>query len=266
MDPPGEAQDDWYFQRELGKRFDPELWPWDSSEEMQLWRLKEFHGVDLTYEEAAKEGYIVVYGGEHRIKKQFEHESVHYDTPDGTGRDVRVQFMTPTRRIEIYSEQMPSYGYDSPLPSFTEPFESPVSTPELFEEYDLVLTTGGRDYPFYHSAWTNIARQRIIEPWPYIELNSEDAKARQISEGEWLWVESLRGKIRAKARISQGVQKGAASLARPNYKHACEELNLPGFDWDKANPNILIPSEGADVGFGCAPMRSSLCKVTKFEQ
>jgi len=264
VDPPGEAQDDWYFQRELGKRFDPELWPWDSSEEMQLWRLKEFHGVDVTYEEAAKQGYYVIYGGENRIRKQHTMEVAHYPTPDGKGRDVRVQFQTPTKRIEIYSEQMPSYGYDSPLPSYNEPFESPISTPDLYKEYDLCLTTGGRDYPFYHTAWTNIARQRIIEPWPYIEINYWDAKDRQISDGEWVWVESLRGKIRAKARVSKGVQKGAVSMARPNYKHACAELNLPGFDWDGANPNILIPSYGADVG--CAPMRSSLCKVTKFEQ
>jgi len=252
VDPPGEAQDDWYFQRELGKRFDPELWPWESSEEMQLWRLKEFHGVDVTYEEAAKQGYYVVYGGEHRVTKQHE--------------KGLVKFMTPTAKIEIYSEQMPAYGYNSPLPSFTEPFESPYSTPELYEEYDLCLTTGGRDYPFYHSAWTNIARQRIIEPWPYIEVNYEDAQERQISDGEWLWIESPRGKIKAKARVTKGIIKGAVSMARPNYKDACPELNLPGFGWDQANPNILIPSYGCDPGFGAAPMRSSLCKISKFEQ
>ncbi len=252
VDPPGEAQDDWYFQRELGKRFDPELWPWESSEEMQLWRLKEFHGIDVTYEEAAKQGYYVVYGGEHRITKQHE-------------KGI-VKFMTPTAKIEIYSEQMPSYGYNSPLPSFTEPFESPYSTPDLYKEYDLCLTTGGRDYPFYHSAWTNIARQRVIEPWPYIEINYLDAQDRQLGDGDWVWVESPRGKIKAKARVTKGIIRGAASMARPNYKDDCKELNLPGFGWHDANPNTLIPSYGADPGFGCAPMRSSLCKITKFEQ
>ncbi|MDR1712989.1 MAG: molybdopterin-dependent oxidoreductase [Coriobacteriales bacterium] len=266
VNPPGEAKDDWFFIRELGRRFNPELWPWQSSEEMQLWRLREFHGVERTYEDAAKEGYIIVYGGEHRITRQHEKGVVHYPSELGT-RDVLVEFKTPTAKIEFYSEQMPAYGYNSPLPSHTEPFESPFSTPELYKEYDFCLTTGGRDYPFYHSAWTNIARQRIIEPWPYVEINYWDAKDRQISDGEWVWVESLRGKIRAKARVSKGVCRGAACMARPNYKHACAELNLPGFDWYGANPNILIPSnpEAADVGFGCSPMRSSLCKITKFE-
>lgn len=256
--PPGEARDDWDFQRELGKRFAPDLWPWESSEEMQLWRLNEFHlkpnGKEpiTDYEEAAKIGYFIEYGGENRTTKQHE--------------KGLVKFQTPTMRIEVFSEQMPSYGYDSPLPSYSEPYESPYSTPELYKEYDLCLTTGARDYAFYHSAWTNIAHQRILEPWPYIELNEEDARERQISEGEWLWVESPRGKIQAKARISKGVIKGAASMCRPNYKHACKELNLPGFSWDKGNPNILTGAEGSDPGFGAAPMRSLLCKITKFSE
>lgn len=251
VDPPGEAQDDWYLMRELGRRFAPDLWPWQSSEEMQLWRLKEFHGIDLSYEEAAKKGYFIEYGGEKRITRQHE--------------KGLVKFMTPTARIEIYSEQMPVFGYDSQLPSYNEPFESPLSTPELYKEYDLVLTTGGRDYPFYHSAWTNIARQRIIEPWPYIEINYYDARERQISDGEWLEVSSPRGTIKAKARVTKGIIKGAVSLPRQNYKDACQELNLPSFDWDQANPNVLVPSHGCDPGFGAAPMRSSLCKVRKIE-
>lgn len=256
--PPGECWDDWDFQRELGKRFAPDLWPWKSSEEMQLWRLNEFHlkpnGKEpiTDYEEAAKIGYFIEYGGKNRVTRQHE--------------KGLVKFMTPTMRIEVFSEQMPSYGYDSPLPSYSEPAESPYSTPDLYKEYDLCLTTGARDYAFYHSAWTNIAHQRILEPWPYIEINEEDARERQISEGEWLWVESPRGKIQAKARISKGVIKGAASMCRPNYKHACKELNLPGFSWDKGNPNILTTAEGSDPGFGAAPMRSLLCKITKFHE
>lgn len=116
---PGEAQDDWYFQRELGRRFAPDLWPWKSSEEMQLWRLNEFHlkpnGKEPIndYEEAAKIGYFVLYGGENRTTRQHE--------------KGLVKFQTPTSRIEVFSEQMPSYGYDSPLPSYSEPFRESVS-------------------------------------------------------------------------------------------------------------------------------------------
>ena len=159
------------------------------------------------------------------------------------------------------------FGYDWPLPTFNEPGESPYSTPEKYREYDLVMTTGARDYAFYHSAWTNIAHQRILEPWPYIELNDEDAAARGIGEGDWLWVSSERGRIQAKARVSAGVLKGCASMCRPNYKHACKELGLPGYGWDKANPNVLVDGlNGTDPGWGSAPMRGFLVKVEKFTE
>lgn len=254
VDPPGEAQDDWYFLRELGKRFNPEAWPWESSEEMQLWRLGEFHGFHpKDYAEAAEHGYYIAFGED---KREFEKYK--------TGK---VQFMTGTRKVEIFSEMMLKFGYDWPLPTFNEPGEGPYTTPELYKEYDLVMTTGARDYAFYHSAWTNIAHQRVLEPWPYVELNDEDAETRGIGEGDWLWVESLRGRIKAKARVSQGVTKGCASMCRQNYKHACKELGLPGYSWDGANPNILVDGlNSTDRGWGSAPMRGFLTKVYKVDE
>lgn len=259
VEAPGEAKDDWYFLREMGKRFNPEAWPWETSEEMQLWRLNEFHRKavgkpDVTdYEEAAEQGYFIEFGAENRKYRKYE-----------TGE---VTFATASHKVEIFNEMMLMFGYDWPLPTFNEPGESPYTQPETYEEYDLVMTTGARDYAFYHSAWTNIAHQRILEPWPYVELNDEDAADRGIGEGDWLWVSSPRGKIQAKARISPGVLKGCASMCRPNYKHACEELGLPGFSWDKANPNMLVDGlEGTDPGWGSAPMRGFLVKVEKFTE
>ena len=40
-----------------------------------------------------------------------------------------------------------------------------------------------------------------------------------------------------------------------------EELGLPGYGWDKANGNVLIPSTPAEPGYGATPMRSSLVKI-----
>jgi anaerobic selenocysteine-containing dehydrogenase len=248
VEPPGEARDDWYTYRELGKRLDPEKWPWNSSEEMWLWRLKEFHNVDLTWEEAVKQAYIIRYGGEKRIFKQHE--------------KGLVEFQTPSMRIELYSEPFESYGY-KPLPVYEEPMESPYSEPGKAKEYPLILTTGGRDVMFYHSGLTNIARLREIEPYPYAKINDQDARELGISDGEWVFVESPRGKIEVKAKVIKALRKGVVKLPRQTYKDACKELGLPGYGWDKANPNILIPAEPADPGFSCPPMRCTLCRVTK---
>ncbi|RDB63212.1 hypothetical protein C1878_04935 [Gordonibacter sp. 28C] len=252
VDPPGEAKDDWFFWREVGKRLKPEWWPWDSTEEMYLERLKWFYDwpEDGTWEEAVERAYIQPKNaGESRIYEQH--------------KKGLIEFKTASKKIEIYSEAMPVYGYNAPYPTYAEPEEGPVSTPEVYQEYPFVLTTGCRDYPFYHSAWTNIARQRVLEPWPYVEMNDLDARELQISEGEWVYVESPRGRMKAKARPSKAVLKGVLSLPRQNYKDECKELNLPGFDWDQANPNVLIPADGSDPGFGCTPMRGTLARVVK---
>ncbi len=45
------------------------------------------------------------------------------------------------RKLELWSTVLEKLGYD-PLPYFKEPGESPYSTPELYKEYPLVMTSG----------------------------------------------------------------------------------------------------------------------------
>ena len=68
--------------------------------------------------------------------------------------------------------------------------------------YPYILMTGARIYPFYHSAWTQIPMQREIEPDPFIEIHPDAAKEK-IDDGDWLFVESPNGRIRAKARLTK---------------------------------------------------------------
>jgi anaerobic selenocysteine-containing dehydrogenase len=59
-------------------------------------------------------------------------------------------FKTPTGKIELYSTRFEEMGY-APLPYYEEPPESPVSRPEVAEDYPLVLTTGARIPYFFNS-------------------------------------------------------------------------------------------------------------------
>ena len=47
-------------------------------------------------------------------------------------------FKTPTGKIELYSTRFEEMGC-APLPSYEEPPESPISRPEVAEDYPLVL-------------------------------------------------------------------------------------------------------------------------------
>jgi len=58
--------------------------------------------------------------------------------------DGKPGFKTPTEKFELSSTIFEMCGHD-PLPSHNEPPESPVSTPELVEEYPLILTTGAKN-------------------------------------------------------------------------------------------------------------------------
>ena len=65
--------------------------------------------------------------------------------------DGQPGFNTPTGRIELWWP----FGFDhwgvDPLPYHVEPPESPLSTPETFKEFPIILSGGGRSFEFFHS-------------------------------------------------------------------------------------------------------------------
>jgi hypothetical protein len=72
---------------------------------------------------------------------------------------------------------------------------SPVSTPEIAEEYPLILTTGGRTKSYTHSQarFLEIARDR--EPQLRLQIHPADAEARGVQEGDWIEISSPVGVI-----------------------------------------------------------------------
>ena len=257
VEPPGECWDDWKFFLEWGKRIKPEDWPWADEREMVLWRLKEFYGMDLTWDEYVQGAYFPLddgSGSDGPVYKKYEKGMIR---PDG-----QPGFNTPTGRIELWCDALARFGYD-PLPDYTEPAETPVSQPELAKEYPLILVTGHRLYAFFHSAWTNIPAQRELYPHPFVLIHPDDAAAQGIIEGDWVTVESPRGHIVSKAHVTHEILKGVLAAPRHGWRDECPELGLPGYGWDKANPNVLVPSRPAEPRWGATAMRSTLCRVKK---
>ena len=252
---PGECWDDWRFFLEWGKRMNPEQWPWANEKEMVLWRLKEFYGFDLTWEEFQAVPVRVVGMGEPGAEPVFKKYEKGLLRPDG-----QPGFPTVTGKIEFSSPAMAAVGYD-PVPDYTEPAESPVSTPELAEEFPLIGSTGHRVYSFFHSAWTNVPAQRYFYPEPFAVVHPDDAARYGVTDGEWMTISSPRGKIISKALVSREAKEGCVFIPRPAWRDECRALGLPGYGWDKANGNVLVPSEPAEPGYGATAMRSFLCKI-----
>src|SRR5690606_8600721 len=98
----------------------------------------------------------------------------------------RVGFGTPTGKFELYSNAMKEWGYD-PLPAHVEAAESPISTPERYRDYPLVLITGAKQAMYYHSQGKQIPSLRSLAPEPLVELHTETAQSLNLSAGQYAW-------------------------------------------------------------------------------
>jgi molybdopterin-containing oxidoreductase family iron-sulfur binding subunit len=58
-----------------------------------------------------------------------------------------------------------------------------------------------------------MAGQHLFEKWKtWVEINPVTAKRMSISDGDWVWVESPRGKVRVKARLYKGAMPDVVNI------------------------------------------------------
>ena len=179
--------------------------------------------------------------------------------------DVRYEkykengFSTPSRKFEIYSSLLEKWGYD-PLPQYREPPESPYSTPGLYKEYPYILITGMRSPGFFHTENRQIPWLRELHEDPIVEIHPETAKKGGIREGDWVVIESPRGKIRQRAKIFEGMDP---RIIAAQHAWWFPEKKDPGHGWDESNVNILTDNayEACDPAMGATHVRTLLCKI-----
>lgn len=234
----GERWSDWKILIELGKRMGEDS---ITSVEQFIDIILKAHGI--TFEELKEKGFITF---EPMTYKKYE----------------RMGFVTPSGKFELYSNVLGQMGYD-PLPHHTEPAESPISTPELMKEYPLVLTSGGRIPSFFHSEFRQIPKLRRQCPDPVVEIHPDTARPLGIKEGDWVWIESPRGRVKQKAKLTKGIDPRVVHAQHawwfPEDKRA--EPSLHGV-WE-SNINVLTDWEAVDEAIGSASLRALLCKVYK---
>ncbi|MCX6012077.1 MAG: molybdopterin-dependent oxidoreductase [Chloroflexi bacterium] len=112
-------------------------------------------------------------------------------------------FSTPSHKVELYSSRLKEWGFD-PLPVYYEPQETPLSDPELAKEYPLVFTTW-KSGIFRHSRLRQIKSLRLKRPDPVINIHKETAGKLGIKDGDWVYIENKRGRIKQKAVLSSEI-------------------------------------------------------------
>ncbi|MBW1801248.1 MAG: molybdopterin-dependent oxidoreductase, partial [Deltaproteobacteria bacterium] len=247
---PGEHEyyTEYDFYRGLGTRLGQEkYWPWKSLEAFYDHALKPT-GMSLRDFMDKADG---LYWPEETYKK--------YEKMGG--------FATPTGKFELYSNIFEQLGYD-PLPRFEEPKESPLSRPDLAGQYPLMLITGGRFRPFFHSEHRQIESLRKKYPYPKIQIHPETAQKYGVEDGDWVWIETPRGRIRQQCQCFDGIHPQVV-----HGEHGWWFPELPGEEpwlsgmWE-SNINILTDDdpERCNPRSGGWPLKTALCKVYKVKQ
>jgi len=171
------------------------------------------------------------------------------------------KFKTPTGKVELFSTTMEQLGLD-PLPNHREPPESPISTPELAEEYPLILMEARvRGGAFMHSSnrWAPWARKS--HPYPQMDMHPDTAAPLGIRNDDWVWIENSRAKIMHKARITRDIDKRVVSC-EPGWWYPEKDGPLYGV-WE-SNISLLTSLDGPyDPAQGTPTLRTMLCRVSK---
>lgn len=239
VEPGFERWSDLKFYLELGKRIAPEGWPWRDVEEVLDYQLAPY---GVTWEQLKRQHSVQLESPRYR---KYENEG----------------FRTPSGKVEIYSHTLQSLGKE-PLPVYVEPALSPISTPELAKEYPFVLTAGRRIPVYYHSSLRNVPWLRLLAPEPEVELNVQTARELGIEAGTWVWIETPTGKIRMKARTTNGIHPKVVS-ATHGWWQGCPELGLAGYPDDASNANVLTDNRSFDPVTSGPGARSQLCRISK---
>jgi anaerobic selenocysteine-containing dehydrogenase len=160
--------------------------------------------------------------------------------------DKKPGFPTSTGKVEIYSTVLKKYGLD-PLPTYKEPLESPISTPDAAKKYPLIFNTGSR-LPFYtHSKLREIPWLREMMPNPVVRLHPQDAAKRGIQNGDDVMLETSLGSLKFKAEVTNLVLPGVIDVYH---------------GWEQANVNKLIARKWDPIS-GYPGFKEGLCEIRK---
>ena len=225
VEPEGECWPDWKFWFELARRMGYEAeFPWKDIEgaaDVQL------GPTGLTVEDL-KRHPSGIYVGPRRTYRDFERDG----------------FATPSGKVEIFSKVLEGYGY-APLPTMASLSRSRGRDEEGLP---LLLTTGAKTPAFSHSSWHQLPRLKAINPEPLAEVHRRTAEKLGISDGDYVTVETQRGRIRIRVLLTDSIHPCCVSVPH---------------GWTEANCNLLTDLEVLDPVTGSPNMRAIQCRISK---
>ncbi len=149
--------------------------------------------------------------------------------PEGTS--FPLNFGTPSRKIELYAEQLFEDG--EALPVYLPPIEAPITPCE--KKYPLTLVNGHSRFRT-HSMFANVKSLLDLNPEPIVDINPIDAEKRNISSNDLVTVFNDRARTTLKARVTEGVKPGVLDITEGWWIDQFKEGSLNHLTHDIINP------------------------------
>jgi len=179
VEPPAQASSTFQFWRDLAHRMGfTEEFPWESLEDMLDYRLSRS---GRTFAEFEASTFMEMQAPQFRKYRQRG-------------------FATPSGKVELASSVLADLGFD-PLPYYRE-------GPALTEDYPYAVFTGVREDPFFQTGQRNIEVLRARCPSPKLFLHPDDANQEQLSDGDWVRLETKSGAVTAKISVQDSMKQG----------------------------------------------------------
>ncbi|MEW6267552.1 MAG: molybdopterin-dependent oxidoreductase [Thermodesulfobacteriota bacterium] len=242
IEPLYERRNTYQFWKGLAVRLgQSEQWPWESLEDVWDYRLAP---VGLTF-------------------KQLSDKNGIFGRPEYK-RYEKFGFGTPSGKVELRSRTFEALGCD-PVPVYKEPPYGPVDRPELIRDYPLVLITGSRFMPVYHSEQRHIKSVREKWPDPLVSLHPQTAAALGLEEGDWVKVVAPLGQVRMRLRLSEAIGPRLADAQHGWWFPERSPSEPVLFGVFESNVNMICPDhkEFCSPEIGSWPHTALPCRVEK---
>lgn len=177
----------------------------------------------------------------------------------------------PHGKVQCYNEwiggkpNVTDTGTLEYLPVYKGPVEGLTETPELAEEYPLVISDVHAYRLCNHGYYVGVPYLRELQPYPWVKINPATAKKYGIEDGDWMNIESVHGNVKMTAKYFDSIAPDVL-MTRRGWWEECQELGLPGYGAldGGADPNVLYDSEIENFDpFHSAMSKQTLVKISK---
>jgi anaerobic selenocysteine-containing dehydrogenase len=245
IEPQYERKDDYQLWADLGKRLgQEEYWP----ETAEGWFDQLLKPSGMSFNELAEQPGGALFPT--AASKRYE----------------TLGFATESGKVELSSNLMKKLGYPG-MPEREEPIWSPISTPELFEDFPLVVTAGASTKWYYRSQQRQLPKMRKQHPYAFVSIHPDTAKELGLEDNTPVFVETPMGRVKQITKFDDTLHPKVVH-ADSSWWYPEQEMNEPNLSgvWE-SNFNAIIPDSPESLSYaGDSNLRGHICRVVPINE